>query len=266
LFNALSNYSDNTRLQTDQALETLITNTTAACAATVAARALSIFLKSDIRSFDNFENSDAVTQYRANATRYESYIYIVLAYLGTILAEQFINERSIPYTNPNYRLTCLGEFFSLFLNLKAYYLLGVLNGIADYISRAINTLDRDVTLDSPNDNGLDDLAVPIYYTVLVEISDDFKKRLVDNEDGSSDLDDSKLDGLRFFMRDKLLYFRDPKGGRERLYILPSIMYEVFEIAYDNRFHLGYPRTKDRINASLWIRNLPKHLREYLDYC
>lgn len=64
-------------------------------------------------------------------------------------------------------------------HFKVYYLPGTLNGIADVISHAVNKFDRDTALDDPNGSGLDELAVPIYHTVLIEMSDDFKTRLVD---------------------------------------------------------------------------------------
>ena len=112
-----------------------------------------------------------------------------------------------------------------------------------------------------------------YHCTLVEMSDDFKQRLVEayirDEQWKKALDilkgDDLPEGFRFRKRDGLIYLTGQEG-RERLCIPESLQHEVFKLAHDNNFHGGYHRTYDRIAPSLFIRNLSKHLRVYITHC
>ena len=112
-----------------------------------------------------------------------------------------------------------------------------------------------------------------YHTILVELSQDFKNRLVDTyaddkhwarimdlvlksqarcnhnaadqtavvqySNGNDPMDGDEYNsllGLRFFERHGLLYFRDFENGRDRLYVPAALKKEVFEHAHDNHHH------------------------------
>ena len=82
---------------------------------------------------------------------------------------------------------------------------------------------------------------------------------------SGDLADARL-GLRFKLRDGLLYYTNFDDGRERLCIPDALEKEIFELAHDRQHHGGYHRTYDRIVSSMYLRHLSKHLRAYIDHC
>ena len=114
-----------------------------------------------------------------------------------------------------------------------------------------------------------------YHSTLIEISDDFKKRLIEayavDEQWKKALDILKEDdenlpqGFRFRKKEGLIYLTSQEG-RERLYIPEALQHDVFKLAHDNNFHGGYHRTYDRIAPSIFIKNLSKHLRIYIMHC
>ena len=73
-------------------------------------------------------------------------------------------------------------------------------------------------------------------------------------------------GLRFKLREGLIYYTNFDDGRERLCIPNSLEKEVFELAHDRQHHGGYHRTYDRISNSMYLRHLSKHLRTYIEHC
>ena len=114
-----------------------------------------------------------------------------------------------------------------------------------------------------------------YHATLVEMSDDFKKRLVEaytkDKQWKKALEVLKEDnenlpeGFRFRRREGLIYLTGEEG-RERLCIPEALQQEVFRMAHDSNFHGGYHRTYDRIAPSIFIKNLSKHLRIYIAHC
>nr|OMP83046.1 Retrovirus-related Pol polyprotein from transposon gypsy [Diplodia seriata] len=73
-------------------------------------------------------------------------------------------------------------------------------------------------------------------------------------------------GLRFFLRNELIYYVDPEDGRHRLCIPSSVEQEVFQMAHDNQCHGGFWRAYNRIRTGFLIRKLAKKLRTYLKHC
>ena len=73
-------------------------------------------------------------------------------------------------------------------------------------------------------------------------------------------------GLRFKLRNRLLYYTNFNNGRERLCIPNSLEKEIFKLAHDRQHHSGFHRTYERIVASLYLRHLLKNLRTYIDHC
>lgn len=86
-----------------------------------------------------------------------------------------------------------------------------------------------------------------------------------SESNSEDLADSRT-GLRFKLRDELIYYTNFDDGRERLCIPNSLEKEIFELAHDRQHHGGFHRTYDRIVSSMYIRHLAKNLRAYIEHC
>lgn len=82
---------------------------------------------------------------------------------------------------------------------------------------------------------------------------------------SEDLSDRRL-GLRFKLRDRLIYYTNFDDGRERLCVPNALEKEIFELAHDRQHHGGFHRTYDRVASSLYLRHLSKHLRTYIDHC
>jgi hypothetical protein len=82
--------------------------------------------------------------------------------------------------------------------------------------------------------------------------------LAANDDAAEGEPPSALFGLRFFMRNGLLYFRDDFDSRERLCILRPLHHEVFRMAHDQHHHAGYHRAGyhrayDRVQASFFVK-------------
>ena len=78
-------------------------------------------------------------------------------------------------------------------------------------------------------------------------------------------DDSTRPGLRFRLRQGLIYFT-AGDGRERLCVPASMEQEVFQLAHDQTHHGGFHRTYDRITSSVYIRQLTKRLKAYIAHC
>lgn len=76
----------------------------------------------------------------------------------------------------------------------------------------------------------------------------------------------KIHGASFQMRRQLIFHVDASTGKARLCIPKAIMGEVFKIAHDNAFHMGYHRTFNAIVEGLYIRRLAHHLKKYIDCC
>ena len=117
--------------------------------------------------------------------------------------------------------------------------------------------------------------LPVYHTTLVEMSDDFKKRLIDAYQKDPQwikiLDLLKSEelppGLRFRKHRELIYITTlDHAGKQRLCIPESMQQEVFRLAHDGNFHAGFHTTYARISPSVYIKGLSKHLQTYLKHC
>ena len=81
----------------------------------------------------------------------------------------------------------------------------------------------------------------------------------------NDSEDNRI-GLRFKLRDKLLYYINFNNDRERLYISNALEKEIFELTYNRQHYKGFHRTYNRIASSIYMRYLAKYLRTYIDHC
>lgn len=116
----------------------------------------------------------------------------------------------------------------------------------------------------------------VHHMTLVEMSDDFKARLIKAYDQDAQwkkvLDllkqpESELPaGFRFRKHDDLIYLTSEHPGKRRLCIPESLEKEVFQLAHDGNFHAGFHTTYARISPSVYIRGLSKHLHIYLKHC
>ena len=88
----------------------------------------------------------------------------------------------------------------------------------------------------------------------------------DPDNPAGDQNEERRIGLRFKLKDGLIYYINFDDGRERLCIPNSLEKEVFELAYDRQQHGGFHRTYDRIIGFIYMRHLSKHLRSYIEHC
>ena len=108
-------------------------------------------------------------------------------------------------------------------------------------------------------------------------SDTPEDQAAETIDASPAVEDSEADplegeeearplGLRFFLRDGLIYFKDEQDSRDRLCIPSPMYHEIFSMAHDRHHHAGFHRAYARIQASFYVRNLAKELRLYIKHC
>ncbi len=64
-----------------------------------------------------------------------------------------------------------------------------------------------------------------------------------------------LAGLRFTLRDCLIYFVDFEHGREKLCVPKALEKEVFQSCHDSHMHAGFHRTYARVQASFFIHTI-----------
>lgn len=73
-------------------------------------------------------------------------------------------------------------------------------------------------------------------------------------------------GTSFKMREELIYHIELGTSKERLCILKSLMSEVFKLAHNDVFHMGYHRAYNAIAKGLYIKRLAHHLKQYIAFC
>ncbi len=180
----------------------------------------------------------------------------------------------------NLRLIRASQYLSQF-DLDVRHKPGRIHLVPDALSRLLGDMEQK---DDGKTGILEDLGTAgTYHVTLVELADDFKKRLQDayeqdtawkrildltrpkQPDGDEDPAD-KPPGLQFSYRNGLIYYTDDIDGRERLCIPSALEKEIFELAHDKQHHSGFHRTYDRITASLFIRHLTKRLKAYILHC
>ena len=125
--------------------------------------------------------------------------------------------------------------------------------------------------------------VPVFHVTLVEMSDLFKQRLVkeyEKDDqwskllsmlqrlskGESVEDEERKRGIRFKLREGLIYYTNFDDGRERLCVPNSMEAEIFQLAHDRQYHGGYHRSYERVAGSIYMRHMAKSLRTYVEHC
>ena len=76
----------------------------------------------------------------------------------------------------------------------------------------------------------------------------------------------KNHGGTFQMEARLIFHVNSNTEKQRLCIPKSMMGEIFRIAHDNAFHMGYHRAFSVISEGLYIRRLAHHLKQYIECC
>jgi len=113
-----------------------------------------------------------------------------------------------------------------------------------------------------------------YHVSLVELSPDFRKRLVKGykeDDGLRKIREMLKDnpeegfpGISFRYRDGLLYYI--AGTHDRLVIPKDLHQEVFRLAHDGHSHAGLRRCYQKLSDSLYIHRMAHNLKAYLKHC
>lgn len=73
--------------------------------------------------------------------------------------------------------------------------------------------------------------------------------------------------IRFHYYEDLLYYIDNNGDDyERLCISKFMKFEIFKQVHDYMHHDEFHRTYNRLYYSIYVRNIIKHLRNYIAHC
>jgi hypothetical protein len=190
----------------------------------------------------------------------------------------------------NLRLIRASQYLSQF-DLDVRYRPGRIHLVPDALSRLLHGMEI-ANKEKPDDNVLDNVGS--YHLTLVELSPTFKASLrrAYQEDplwsrllhltkpvrtNPVPIDPTSTSGtkpptsppqspIRFHSRDDLLYFRDTANGREKLCVPARLEKEVFRLAHDLQHHVGFHRAYERIAPNIYIRQLAKRLRTYIEHC
>jgi hypothetical protein len=71
-------------------------------------------------------------------------------------------------------------------------------------------------------------------------------------------------GLRFHLKDDIIYAMGSEAPR--IYIPPDLEKDVFQMAHDAAGYLGFHRTYARLHESVYIHQLVRKLRKYIEFC
>ena len=187
----------------------------------------------------------------------------------------------------NLRLVRASEFFQRF-DLDVKHKPGKENIVPDALSRLASSnkshyaSDRS-ELDALHCTSCDVVPVYQYAATLVEMSEDFRKKILEGYKKDSgwrrvkeqictneELGENATK-LRFEREaaitssNFLIYHVDRATGHRRLCIPPSVVADVLEIGHGDG-HPGFARCYERVSSSWYIRGLSKLLRDYLQYC
>ena len=184
----------------------------------------------------------------------------------------------------NLRLVRASKFFQRF-DLDVKHKPGKDNVVPDALSRLASSNKSNYPptrseLDALHCTSCDTVPVYQYAATLVEMSEDFKKKVFEgykkdlgwkrikeqicsNEELGEDV--AKLRFERegsLTLLEFLIYHINKITGHRRLCIPPSVVANVLEIGYGDG-HPGFARCYERVSSSWYIRGLSKVLREYL---
>lgn len=175
----------------------------------------------------------------------------------------------------NLRLVRASEYLQRF-RLDVRYKPGKANIVPDALSR-LASREYQPESDESSLDALHSSTIPTYANVLVEMSPEFRQRVMDGYTTEArwqrisdmitrnDALDTNAAALPYTRIRGLIYYKDIEKGH-RLCI-PSYLYgDVFTLAHDSMGHPGYARTHERLTDSLYLPDLSKHLHEYIRHC
>ena len=201
------------------------------------------------------------------ASTHATVIYTDHSAAVSIVRQTSLNTSSIEKLN--LRLVRASEFLQRF-RIDVRYKPGKTNIIPDALSRLTS---RDY---KPSDESLDALTIQCFPVTMVEISQEFRQRLLDGYQEPrwsricKMIRDNEALGenaakLPYKFVNELLYFNDDEKGL-RLCIPTALEGEVFTLVHDEMGHPGYARTHERLTEGVFIYNMASKLHEFLRHC
>ena len=123
---------------------------------------------------------------------------------------------------------------------------------------------------------LDALTVQCFSVSLVEMSSEFRQRLLDGYQEArwarimkmvrdNDALEENRARLPYRIVDDLLYFDDDEKGL-RLCIPTALEAHVFKLAHDEMGYPGYARTHEKLTEGLYIFGMATKLHEFIRHC
>jgi integrase-like protein len=180
--------------------------------------------------------------------------------------------KSVSVDKLNLRLIRASQYLQQF-RLRVFHRPGKTNAIADALSRLQAKKTSDTNL-----MDLDALHANAYTATLVELSDDFRAKLLDGYTkdtrwskvmnilkSSEESDDPMKAVLPYFLERDLLYTTGTSSTERKLCIPRSLVPEIFELAHDSAGHQGFNRSYERL-AGLAIYKGSRLLRQYIAAC
>ena len=198
----------------------------------------------------------------------------------------------------NLRLVRASQYLSAF-NIELRHKAGKTNVVPDALSRLevkdpqpagdkedgiLDILygNADIAEQADTVHYLPDVVPAVYHATLVEMADEFKARIKEGYakdkrwmeiitmlqtqelDPDAEDDEQRLPGINFRLRNELLYYV-PGDGRDRLCIPDELAGEVIGEAH-GRYHRGIHRVHDELYPSIFIRNMHKKIKDYVEHC
>ena len=197
----------------------------------------------------------------------------------------------------NLRLIRASQYLSAF-NIELRHKAGKTNIVPDALSRLevkdpqpagdkedsildILYSNADIAEQADTIHYLPDIVPAVYHATLVEIADEFKARIKEGYtkdkrwieiitmlqtqelDPDAEDNEQRLPGINFRLRNELLYYV-PGDRRDRLYIPDELAGEVIGEAH-GRYHRGIHRVHDELYPSIFIRNIHKKIKDYVEH-
>lgn len=199
---------------------------------------------------------------------------VTIIYTDHSAAIPIVRQTSLNTTSVeklNLRLIRASEYLQRF-RIDVRYKPGRTNTIPDSLSRLASREYRPET----NESILDSLCVRCFPVSLVEMSEEFRQRLLEGYRGrpfqrayemtkeNAELGENAAT-LPYQIVEDLLYYKDDERGL-RLCIPENCIAEVFRLAHDEQGHPGYARTHERLTHSVYVIGLSKKLHEFIRHC